>query len=238
MRSACCLAGIALSLGLSASASAQSAVTWTGFYVGAHIGGGWTAQDWNQIDNNQGNALDHSADTARTGRALGGLQAGYNRQISRLVFGLEGDWTWTSAETCAPLVVFPDYSNCTRTTGYGTLTGRAGYTWNSLLAYVKGGGALTTAKYFAIFYGPGGASVDTATTRQMSVGWTLGAGVEYALDRSWSLKAEYGYLDFGRPTVELNYLPGGSSPGLIEHWQVRSTAHLVKLGVNYRLPVP
>ena len=32
----------------------------------------------------------------------------------------------------------------------------------------------------------------------MLVGWTAGAGAEYALSPSWSLKAEYQHFDFGK----------------------------------------
>jgi outer membrane immunogenic protein len=219
-------------------ACAQPVFNWTGFYVGVQTGGAWASQDWTQIDNNQGNPLDRSASPGHDGGILGGLQAGYNHQLGRWVVGLEGEWVWADLETCARLSVFSTFSNCTRTGGYGTFTGRAGYTWERLLAYVKGGAALTTAKYYAVTDVAGGSMVDTETTRKTSWGWTVGAGVEYALAPRWSVRLEYGYLDFGRQNVSLVYLPGGTDPGLVETWEVRNSAHVVKVGVNYRLSGP
>ena len=54
------------------------------------------------------------------------------------------------------------------------------------------------------------------------VGWTLGAGVEYAVTQNWTVKAEYSYYNFGTRTLGPTY--AGT---------VRSDAHTVKLGVNY-----
>jgi outer membrane immunogenic protein len=34
-------------------------------------------------------------------------------------------------------------------------------------------------------------------TSDAKVGWTVGAGVEYALTNNWTLKAESIYMDFG-----------------------------------------
>ena len=37
------------------------------------------------------------------------------------------------------------------------------------------------------------------------MGWTLGAGAEYALTSSISIRAEYLYLDLGKSNVTANY---------------------------------
>jgi outer membrane immunogenic protein len=39
----------------------------------------------------------------------------------------------------------------------------------------------------------------------LRVGWTLGAGAEYALTSSVSIRAEYLYLDLGKSNVMANY---------------------------------
>src|SRR5215470_6186126 len=53
---------------------------WTGFYVGAHIGAGWT-------DNNSG--------------FVGGGQAGFNYQVGQWVLGVEGQLSGTSIKDSA-----------------------------------------------------------------------------------------------------------------------------------------
>jgi hypothetical protein len=60
-----------------------------------------------------------------------------------------------------------------------------------------------------------------------------GGGLEYAVDRNWTARIEYNYLDFGTDRVRFDYFATGTSPGLLEHWDARNTAHVVKFGVNY-----
>ena len=54
------------------------------------------------------------------------------------------------------------------------------------------------------------------------VGWALGAGVEVGLNRQWSAKAEYLYVDLGNH----GYTVTGASNG---YW-----SNVLRFGVNYR----
>src|SRR5262245_52680225 len=63
--------------------------TWTGFYVGAHVGGGWARTEWTDP---AGPPFDLGSHTA-TGW-LGGFQVGGNYQIGQWVFGVEGQFSW------------------------------------------------------------------------------------------------------------------------------------------------
>jgi opacity protein-like surface antigen len=69
---------------------------------------------------------------------------------------------------------------------------------------------------------------NTATDSFLRTGWTVGAGLEYALDDHWSAKIEYDYLDFGQQSINF------TTP--IE--SVNSSASLnvqeVKAGLNFR----
>jgi outer membrane immunogenic protein len=38
-------------------------------------------------------------------------------------------------------------------------------------------------------------------TSDTLVGWTIGAGTEYAIHRNWSLRAEYLYIDLGSANI-------------------------------------
>ena len=59
-------------------------------------------------------------------------------------------------------------------------------------------------------------------------GWTLGAGLEYKINRNWSAKAEYQYFNFGN----LNYTVFNA--GLVP-FPFRQTLNVstVKVGLNY-----
>jgi outer membrane immunogenic protein len=71
------------------------------------------------------------------------------------------------------------------------------------------------------------------TGRETSVGWTIGAGVEWAMWGNWTIKGEYDYLDFGTKTLTLNdQLLGPASVSL------RQRISQVKFGINYRFGSP
>jgi opacity protein-like surface antigen len=60
---------------------------WSGFYVGANFGGGWTNGSLNIPGNNFYGGITEF---------IGGVQAGYNIQAGHLLFGIEGDIDWAS----------------------------------------------------------------------------------------------------------------------------------------------
>jgi outer membrane immunogenic protein len=68
------------------------------------------------------------------------------------------------------------------------------------------------------------------------VGWTVGGGAEWALNRHWSLRAEYLYLDFGKVTVNAPVnTPGPLFPNNNNlATTVDLTAQIVRGGLNYR----
>src|SRR6266446_2782059 len=65
------------------------------------------------------------------------------------------------------------------------------------------------------------------------VGWTVGAGVEWAVWENWSVKLEYDYLDCGSRTVTFNDPLLGAA-----NISVSQRISEVKLGVNYRFGSP
>lgn len=64
-------------------------------------------------------------------------------------------------------------------------------------------------------------------------GWTAGAGVEYALSKEWTIKAEYLYVNFGSVTAP------GTVGGPLGYASALSTsndltAQIARVGVNYK----
>ena len=101
-----------------------------------------------------------------------------------------------------------------------TLTARAGMAFDRWLVYAKGGAAWARDKYSTNFYAfPGSEVTDTR------LGWTVGAGVEYAFAPQWTAKLEYNYMDFG--TRDVSFSPGTST-------SIDQQVHAVKFGVNYK----
>jgi outer membrane immunogenic protein len=204
--------------------------SWTGFYVGGHLGSGWGTKEYT----NECAACDPIGTFEGQGTVngfLGGFQAGYNYQIDWVVLGIEGDFSFADVNgnfTCYGT------SACTaKADWFATLTGRIGGTVDHALLYVKGGVAWVHDKYNDY-------CSDCSTTEDPAnfsgsgtrTGWTLGAGVEYAFTRNWSGKLEYDYMDFGTHTVTLiTDVPSPFSPAPVD---ILQRVHVVKAGVNYR----
>src|SRR3984893_15764887 len=90
--------GRAVYLGLESlytKAPSTPAWSWTGLYIGGHVGGGWANTAWFEDITKSGSGgggpvgFQDSSHTASG--LLGGGQAGINYQKGRWVFGIEGD---------------------------------------------------------------------------------------------------------------------------------------------------
>ncbi|MGO4714217.1 outer membrane protein [Bradyrhizobium sp. 2TAF24] len=176
---------------------------WSGFYVGAFGGYGWSGSSSNNLDLKGG---------------FGGGTIGYNWQGagSPVVWGIEVDAAGASIRQSAGLVGVLTAEDKIR--AFGTVTGRVGYAFDSALLYVKGGYAWADNRF----------SVNVAgvnfSDSKLHSGWTVGAGLEYMFLPSWSAKAEYQYADFGNQTYFANL--GGINSG-------NQQIHTIKAGINY-----
>jgi outer membrane immunogenic protein len=168
---------LAVSFGTSASAADLSARSpapvygpWSGFYVGAHIGGVTSSETVNGVS------------TDPSGVA-GGLQGGYNFKIAPLwLVGIEGELSWTNANGTSGN--FKSGHNW-----YDTVDARVGYIlpWRGWMLYGKAGAAWMNEDV----------SNHVVTDKLTRSGWNVGVGTEYMIAPQWSVKAEYNYLDFG-----------------------------------------
>ena len=194
------------------------AYDWTGLYIGGHIGYGWADKSWQDLIGF--GTVSHKADGF-----LGGGQAGFNFQTGMFVFGVEGDVSWADLKggsTTGPLLLAPLGANFnTKVDWTATLTGRVGLAFDRWLVYGKGGVAWAHDTYNTNFYTfPGSVSLD-----ETRVGWTVGAGVEYAIAQNWTTKLEYNYMDFG--TKNVSFAPFTTTA-------IDQQIHAVKFGVNYK----
>jgi outer membrane immunogenic protein len=180
---------------------------WSGFYVGVNAGYGFGKSDWTA-------AGGFSASTSPKG-FLAGLTLGYNFQTGVWVWGVEGDLDWTNMKGDADCG--GGVTCTTKVNWFGTARGRIGYGgWNNLLPYLTGGAAFANIKAETVF----------GTTSKTSIGWTAGAGLEYALFTNFSVKAEYLYADLGK--FDCADACGGAPV------DVSFKANIVRAGLNYR----
>jgi outer membrane protein OmpA-like peptidoglycan-associated protein len=157
---------------------------WSGFYLGANVGGG-QASDKVGVP-----ALHTSSRTFDFGGPLGGGTLGYNWQLnSGWLLGFEGDMdaSGMSGSTGCPTGV---YICGAGSSWMGTARLRAGITpgAGNMLWFVTGGVAFGDVHHSV--NGPVGSTSDSTQT-----GWTAGAGLEYMFAPQWSTKVEYRYVN-------------------------------------------
>jgi len=168
---------------------------WAGLYVGAYAGVDWGFTNWTFLD-------DGDTTNPRFAGFLAGGEIGYNHQVGKWVFGLEGDAAWTNARGARPCPI-GFFANCEINTNWlSTVTARVGYAyWDRLLTYVKAGAAIAQDRAEVVctansavlpLVGCPGES-DTKT----KAGWTVGWGTEFGLTRNVSVKSEIMYFDLG-----------------------------------------
>jgi outer membrane immunogenic protein len=171
---------------------------WTGFYLGAGIGGGWGTATF--TDPFSGVA----ASPSLQGFLVGGV-TGVNYQIGSVVLGVEGDFTGSWANGS---VVDTAGNNLKAQVFWtGSLTGRLGWAFDRLLVFVKGGAAFDYDRDTALL--PNGILTTGSTNR---ASWTIGGGVEYAVTEHWIARLEYDYFTF--PAKGFQFSGGGNIPGV------------------------
>ncbi|MGP0092728.1 MAG: outer membrane protein [Xanthobacteraceae bacterium] len=246
------LADSAIAADMSVKAAATRPYNWSGCYVGLNAGGGASGTSFTTAVDNGTHLLPVDAATVSatgTGSAndsnfLGGGQAGCNWQSGTLVFGLEGDVDYFHSN--------PGYINGTGTLSTGdpftvtqslttdlfaTVRPRLGVAADRNLGYITGGAAFTKTSYTQTYADALNAGLTpgtgSASGSKSLVGWTAGAGWEYAWTDNWTLRFEYLFAMF--PTTSaLGAItdPAGGSNTL--HGSGDLVIQTTRFGVNYK----
>ena len=244
------------------------AYSWTGLYFGANIGGGWGNRHVDFSPNDPlATALFNNVNggppptSFNTSGVLGGLQLGYNWQLSdNWLVGLETDFDWSgmkgSGSSSGTVKRFSPFTNTVdeKVGWFGTVRARLGYLPTSnLLAYVTGGFAYGKAEHNGSynttvgfvgnnpgpnsFVCPGaGGPCFSGSSSDVATGWTLGGGLEYAFWQKWTLKAEYLYVSLDSKSVTetaVAVLPGTPPASFNANFN-RTSFNVARVGLNYR----
>jgi outer membrane immunogenic protein len=205
--------------------------SWTGCYIGANVGAGWSRQDQNRISQVGVGPAPAAYGSETDSNVVGGGQVGCDYQFaSSWVVGLQGQFDWGKLNGSHALTAFPTFTMNDKTTFFDTATARLGYVLKpNLLGYVKGGAAWV--RNSDILLQPAGAGVSEQLTWTRN-GYTVGGGLEWAFRPNWSAFVEYNYMNFGTAGENFVAAPGLVPPG--ELLNVRQTVQDVLVGVNYR----
>jgi outer membrane immunogenic protein len=192
--------------------SVVSYYNWTGFYAGINAGYGFGSSNWSAIP---GTAIKPKG-------FLAGGTLGYNWQSGAIVYGIEGDFDWSDVKASAACA---GVLSCeTSSSWLATFRGRVGYAFDRWLPYITGGGAYGSVKAAVSLPALGLA----ASSSSNQLGWTVGAGLEYAFMGNWSAKLEYLYVDLGS---------FNSAPAPVVN-NVSFKENIVRAGLNYKFSGP
>ena len=233
---------------------------WTGFYIGANAGAGWSRESYTTAPGGTlvtlpffgslgwGQSISGSSDTGFTG----GIQVGYNWQVlPTFVLGVETDFQYYGAKVNSNTaftstvggtgVVATNISS--KTPWFGTLRGRLGYQLQpDILLYVTGGLAYGHEKISSTISASmtNGTLVETFpfSMSKTSWGYAVGGGGEWRIQGHWSIKAEYLYVSLAsnqsQPVATTFFGPGALSTDVMTlSSSSRNRLNIVRLGVNY-----
>ena len=229
---------------------------WTGFYFGVNggFGGGANTADLVLLGPSFGGVTPVTTGdvTVGYGDFFGGGQVGYNYQFpNRYVIGVESDFQWSGAQfrgdvntttIVGPAVVSNAGSAQVGQNWFGTTRVRLGYAFSDrFLPYITGGLAYSelagNLRDTAVL-NLGLIALAQGSNQTTSVGWTLGAGLEYALTDSVSFKTEYLYQNYSGLSMPFNVSVAGLGVGALGMGTLTQRdheVHSVRAGVNWKL---
>jgi len=218
---------------------------WSGPYVGLQAGyvkGKGTINLTETYKNNQINAVyptvinNYDPFTLKPSGFIGGIFAGVNRKLDNrdVVLGIEAVLNYTNIKkTKSPLSVSGDDLNGQSYTLKQkwdvALYGRVGMLMGedkSLMPYLLAG--MAGCKLY------GGMTKNGVTKwdKDTLTGWTVGAGLEYKINKNWHVRAQYRYTDYGSATFTHDFSSGMISDKYTAKVKKYKT-HSVMVGLSY-----
>jgi len=198
-----------------------------GFYIGGNVGAAYYTAHRNDDD---GLFVDNAGHTLTDTSWAAGVQGGYNFQRHCTVFGVEADWSWTSANA-----TFQDNPNAvgalhrldSKLKWFGTARARSGVVVDDLLIYATGGFAWANINNtYTDFVGPG---TDVFSVSNSRYGFAAGVGTEWKFADNWSLKSEALYIQLKQQQDQFLAVNNGG----IFRFTNNDNIWTARIGINY-----
>jgi outer membrane immunogenic protein len=187
--------------------AAAPVFTWTGFYAGVNAGYGWNANDDDVVIPGVG-----TFEVDDEGGFAGGGQIGYNHQIGSFVLGAEADIQYADIGGDNDFDGILNGDDGDDESWFGTVRARAGVAFDRALVYATGG----------LAYGE--VSNGFSSSDDVSVGWTIGGGVEYAFTPNLTAKVEGLYVNLEQDDDDVPVVAG----------QDETEFGVIRAGLNYK----
>jgi outer membrane immunogenic protein len=205
---------------------------WTGGYIGIQGGYAWGKSDVD-TDIDTGVPFDTlEVDDFKANGFVGGAHVGYLLQSDAFVYGVEADIEYADLNDEVDIVFDGDGDGGSGEKDIdwlGSLRLRAGIAADRALFYATGGLAV------------GGVSLESDLSQEAldagltnddydktKWGWTIGAGVEYAVTDALSARIEYRYTDLGKSDVRVENAAGVGVDG-----ETDNDFHAVRAGLSW-----
>lgn len=229
--------------------------SWTGFYLGAEVGGRWSDTTWTSTALAdpvqplssyrllQGNPASFNSTSFR-----GGGYVGYNWQVSPTwVVGIEGDAAWGGNNKTHPGIpgTWPSFvtpasialdSSTVKLNWDASIRGRVGWlVAPTVMIYGTGGIAWQDVSLNASCVVNNNWCVlnRSETFAKVATGWIAGGGIEYKFWTNWIGRLEYRYSEYGR--VDHEFFPR-TVDAVFMNQSVKTQA--VSLGLAYKFGGP
>lgn len=206
---------------------------WTGGYIGIQGGYAWGKSDAETDIDPEFTDIDTlDIDDFKANGFVGGAHVGYLLQSDAFVYGVEADIEYADLNDEVDIVFdgAGDGGSGEKNIDWlGSLRLRAGIAADRALFYATGGLAV------------GGVSLETDLSQEAldagltnddddktKWGWTLGAGVEYAVTDALSARIEYRYTDLGKTDVRVENEDGFGVDG-----ETDNDFHAVRVGLSW-----
>jgi outer membrane immunogenic protein len=231
-------------------APAPPPILWTGFYVGAQIGGAsfdpschttgpfitFSALPCTPQTGGPGGPVLSSSSLSSTG-FIGGGKIGYDWQWNKVVLGVVGEFDWTHLNGSGvirsieiPGVIAVATAN-EKLDWLASVRGRLGWAFDNVLFYGTAGGAWTRIQTSASLVGTCcGGDFATPAVSTTKTGVVAGGGFEYRVTPNVSVVGELLWYDFGTTNVTGKTLGGLTYTTSFTSQDVVSGT----LGVNWR----
>lgn len=196
---------------------------------------------------------------------IGGVQVGYLQQFNQFIVGAELDFMGASVSRRAS-TISPEYRGDTPGFGnfatslnpstqveqswLGTARLRAGLSLDRVLVYATGGLAYGNAKSSTTIARPFSSNNVNFQDAQFNygglkditkLGYTLGAGVEYALTDNWIIRGEYLYYNLGNitniaigTTSTVNGVTTQSQSTFLGYTKTTIDGNIVRAAISYK----
>lgn len=207
------------------AAAIAPAASWAGWYIGGHVGAAYQQGTSTSADNAQGV---YGSVTTNATSFIGGGQIGYNWQNGNFVGGIEVDGSALGAGGKAQVYGFYDSPNVSNKISWlSTVRGRTGLAVGNTMVYATAGLAIGGVKNSFVTPGDSCSSSDSFCESKTRVGFAVGGGVEYMMNRNWTLRLEGLFVDLGRSTA-----PEVEDSG--KRTKFSNQAIIGRVGMNYK----